>query len=73
MLIYGLLQLLEMRICKQDDAEPLLVRARVPVIGHLLGLLRHGVFYYRMLRLVRIRRYIVQHLGDEKIRYIERS
>ena len=73
MLIYGLLQLLEVRICKHDDAEPPLVRARVPVVGHLLGLLRHGVFYYRMLRLVRIVRCSVQRSGDEKIRETERS
>ena len=68
MLIYGLLQLFELGICKHDEAEPPLVRARVPIIGHLLGLLRHGVFYYRMLRLVRVGRCSVQRLVDEIIR-----
>lgn len=56
LLVYGLLRLLEVGICKQDAAEPPFVRARVPVIGHLLGLMRHGVTYYRMLRFVRIGR-----------------
>ena len=49
---YGLLRLIELRLCKCGGAEPPLVRAQVPIIGHLLGLMRHGVSYYRMLRFV---------------------
>ena len=50
---YGLLRLVEWRLCRgRDAAEPPFVRARVPVVGHLMGLMRYGVSYYRMLRFV---------------------
>lgn len=52
LLAYGLLRLLELGACKHVAAEPPLVRARVPIVGHVLGLLRYGVSYYRMLRFV---------------------
>lgn len=57
LLVYGLLRLLEVGVlCKHVAAEPPLVRARVPIVGHVLGLLRFGVSYYRMLRFVLLRR-----------------
>ena len=55
LLAYGLLRVLESRICKHVAAEPPLVHARIPIFGHVLGLLRYGVSYYRMLRFVRPR------------------
>ena len=51
-LVYALLRLLEKRICRHVAAEPPLVRARIPIIGHVLALLRWGVSYYRKLRFV---------------------
>ena len=33
-----------------DPREPPLVTSRVPFIGHILGLLRHGTRYYQMTR-----------------------
>ena len=59
LLFYGLLLLLEGILCKHVAAEPPFVRARVPIVGHLMGLMRHGVFYYRILRFVSDR-------GDER-------
>ena len=56
LLVYGLLRLLEVRISKHVAGEPPVVGTRVPIIGHLLGLVRHGVSYYRALRFVRIAR-----------------
>lgn len=52
LLVYGLLRLLELGVCQHVAAEPPLIRARVPIVGHVLGLLRFGVSYYRMLRFV---------------------
>ena len=51
-LVYALTRLVEKRVCKHVAAEPPLVRARIPIIGHVLGLLRWGVSYYRKLRFV---------------------
>lgn len=47
---YGLWQVVETRIYKLTDTEPPLVRPKVPVIGHILGMMRHGVSYYKILR-----------------------
>ncbi|ETS78133.1 hypothetical protein PFICI_10195 [Pestalotiopsis fici W106-1] len=42
--------MLEIKLCKCDKTEPPLVRSRIPIIGHLLGLGRFGVSYYKQLR-----------------------
>ena len=37
----------------QDDMrEPPVARTSIPVIGHIIGMLRYKVFYYRQLRQV---------------------
>ena len=40
-----------------DPQEPPLVKAKIPFIGHLLGLLRYGIPYYTRLRYVPVVRY----------------
>ncbi|KAH9992555.1 cytochrome P450 [Xylariaceae sp. FL0662B] len=49
-LFYILLRFLEAKLCKHDHAEPPIVRSRIPFLGHLLGLFRFGISYYKMLR-----------------------
>lgn len=34
---------------KHDPREPPRVHTTIPVIGHILGILRHGIPYYGML------------------------
>lgn len=34
---------------KHDPREPPRVHARIPVIGHILGIIRHGIPYYGVL------------------------
>ncbi|KAI1777003.1 cytochrome P450 [Hypoxylon cercidicola] len=50
LLLYGLLRFLEVKLYMHDHAEPPIVRSRIPFLGHLLGLIRFGVSYYRILR-----------------------
>ena len=33
-----------------DKSEPPLIPSRIPGIGHLLGILRHGALYYSEIR-----------------------
>jgi hypothetical protein len=47
---YCVLRLLEVKRCKNIASEPPIVYAWIPILGHVLGLLQHGVSYYRMLR-----------------------
>lgn len=56
LLVYGLLRLLELRICIHVAGEPPIVGTRVPIVGHIVGLMRNGVSYYRTLRFVRVAR-----------------
>ena len=35
-----------------DDREPLRLNSNIPLIGHLLGLLRYGAKYHGMIRYV---------------------
>lgn len=50
LLAYGLLQLAETWIGRLVSKEPPLVRPRVPIIGHIVGVMQHGVSYLKMLR-----------------------
>lgn len=40
---------------KHEASEPPIVRSFIPYIGHILGLIRHGISYYQLLR------YVVDH------------
>lgn len=38
---------------KDDPREPPTVASSIPFIGHIVGMFRHQVFYYSLVRLVR--------------------
>lgn len=47
-----LLSLTEKALLTPADGEPPLVQSPIPFIGHIIGLVRYGVSYYRQLRFV---------------------
>ncbi|KAI1322176.1 cytochrome P450 [Xylariaceae sp. FL0255] len=50
-ILYGALKFAEAAILRNGDGEPMIVREkRIPFVGHLIGLARNGVSYYRYLR-----------------------
>lgn len=47
LLIVALIRFLRLR---DDPREPPMARTSIPMIGHIIGMLRLKVFYYRQLR-----------------------
>ena len=37
---------------KYDVREPPIIRPKVPLVGHIIGLLRHGLRYFEIIRWV---------------------
>ncbi|KAI0146831.1 putative cytochrome P450 [Xylariaceae sp. FL1272] len=50
LLTYGLMISLEAKMIPCYDAEPPIIRSKIPFVGHFLGLIRFGASYYRILR-----------------------
>ena len=51
-IVLGLILMVALKMGEVDVGEPILLKPRLPFIGHLLGMLRWQVGYMQMLRYV---------------------